>query len=581
MSPTDFDDLRRQVRDLTDRVARLEASLAVRPGPSLGHVAGTGNDMALPVKGDSETLGTAREAIPILPVLGIATLGLAGAYLLRAIAESEILPFELVFTVGALYAVAWLLWAPRAHAGRRLATTLYSLTAALILSPLLWEATVRFHTINPWQTSAILLAFTIIGMAVSWQKDLATVAAITTLAAIVTASALLIATYDLLPFTFVLLGIAAAVETCACFSHCLGERWLAAAAADLSIVLATWVVTNPRGLPEGYAPVPAVFLFAAQMVLLGIYLGSVTVRTLLFGLRITNFETGQCVFAFLIGLGGAIRLVGEGSHHVAVIAGFALLCGAASYIISFKALARRDSQGRNFYTYATFGILLVLAGCRILLNDVMASVAFSLQALACLGAGVFSTSFTLKVHGSVYLLFALVLSGAFRDSAALLLGADPWPHAIPPALWVAVAVAGTSYWLAESSTRALKRGWNTLAFRIVIAGALIWLVLGVVAGSLTGAYHNLLGAPVGDSYCATLRTGAVVAVTLLLAFAGSRLKFQCLGQLVYPLMLLGAYRLVTDDLHQDRKAAMFFSLALYGVALIAVPRLRRVQAHSI
>ena len=63
--------------------------------------------------------------------------------------------------MGTLYAVAWLLWAPRAHAGRRLGTILYSLTAALILSPMLWEATVRFHTGSPWQTSVILVAFTL------------------------------------------------------------------------------------------------------------------------------------------------------------------------------------------------------------------------------------------------------------------------------------------------------------------------------------------------------------------------------------------------------------------------------------
>ena len=116
---------------------------------------------------------------------------MAGAYLLRAIAESGALPPKLVFALGTLYAVAWLLWAVRAQVGRRSATTLYSLTAALILSPLLWEATVRFHTVTPWQTSVILVAFTLIGLAVSWQRDLLVVATISTLAGIGTAGALL------------------------------------------------------------------------------------------------------------------------------------------------------------------------------------------------------------------------------------------------------------------------------------------------------------------------------------------------------------------------------------------------------
>ena len=71
-------------------------------------------------------------------------------------------------------------------------------------------------------------------------------------------------------------------------------------------------------------------------------------------------------------------------------------------------------------------------------------------------------------------------------------------------------------------------------------------------------------------------TGAAV----LLAFAGSRPNFSHLAQLVYPLMLLGAYRLVAVDMHQDRKVALFLSLLLYGAALMAIPRLRRARANS-
>jgi hypothetical protein len=123
-------------------------------------------------------------------------------------------------------------------------------------------------------------------------------------------------------------------------------------------------------------------------------------------------------------------------------------------------------------------------------------------------------------------------------------------------------------------------GWNIHAFRVGMAAALVWLVLGLAAGSLTGIYHGLFAVAAGDSFCATLRTGAVVGVTLLLATLGSRPYFQDLARLVYPLMLLGGYRLLTDDLRQDRKAALFLSLLLYGAALIALPRIRRGQTSS-
>ena len=46
---------------------------------------------------------------------------------------------------GIAYALLWLGWAARSTATERLKTALNSLTAVLVLSPLLWEATVRFH----------------------------------------------------------------------------------------------------------------------------------------------------------------------------------------------------------------------------------------------------------------------------------------------------------------------------------------------------------------------------------------------------------------------------------------------------
>jgi hypothetical protein len=590
MLQADLDDLRQQVRNLTDRVARLEASLGVHPDAPVIRDAGAPRDVPrqedvgarhdVPGRDEEETASSpVPETSRVLPILGGATLGFAGAYLLRAIAESGVIPAKLAFAVAALYAVAWLLWAPRAHAGRRLATILYSLTAALILSPLLWEATVRFHTISPWQTSVILVAFTLIGLIVSWRKDLLVVATISTLAGIGTAAALLVATYDVLPFTFAFLAIAAAIETCACFNHWLGERWLAAVAADLAVFLATWLVTNPRGLPQAYAPIPAAALFAGQAALLAIYLSSVMARTLLRDRTFTTFETAQCILAFVIGLGGAIRLTSEGSHLTVAIAGFALLCGAACYAISFKLLARQASQGRNFYTYSTFGILLVVVGCRILLSDASAAIAWFLLALACISAGGFWTRLTLEIHGGVYLLLALLFSGALHQSARLLLGTDLWPDSIPLALWTGAAVAGASYWLARRFSRSMQEGWLR-AFRVAMAATLVWLVASVAAGGLTRAYHGLFAAAAGDPYCATLRTLAVVGVTLLLAAIGTQANFRDFAQLVYPLMLLGAYRLLSDDLRQDRKTALFLSLLVYGATLIALPRLRRARANS-
>jgi len=121
-------------------------------------------------------------ATALLPVLGRALLGLAGAYLLRAFTESGTFAPQAGVAIGLLYALLWLVWAARTPAARRIETALRSLTSVLVLAPLLWEATLRFHAISTWTAGAILLLFTVFGLAVSWRKDLLIVATITTLA---------------------------------------------------------------------------------------------------------------------------------------------------------------------------------------------------------------------------------------------------------------------------------------------------------------------------------------------------------------------------------------------------------------
>jgi hypothetical protein len=118
------------------------------------------------------------------------------------------------------------------------------------------------------------------------------------------------------------------------------------------------------------------------------------------------------------------------------------------------------------------------------------------------------------------------------------------------------------------------------ALRLVLAGALTWLAAGIAAGALTTAYHAQFGAGASHAYCATLHTGVLAAAALLLAWAGSRWNRLELSRLIYPVMIAGAYRLVMEDLHQDRKAALFLSLLLYGAALMALPRWHRADGTT-
>src|SRR5215469_11298712 len=68
----------------------------------------------------------------LIMVIGKAVLGIAGAYLLRAVAESGTAPKLAVVALAILYAGAWMAWAARVHATNRFAGLAYAVTSAII-----------------------------------------------------------------------------------------------------------------------------------------------------------------------------------------------------------------------------------------------------------------------------------------------------------------------------------------------------------------------------------------------------------------------------------------------------------------
>jgi hypothetical protein len=556
VSQPEWDALVVQIRDLQERVLRLEAELGLAPAAA-----------STPARGPEPAptpAASVESTVSLFPIFGRALLGLAGAYLLRMLTESATLARPVGVAAGLLYAMLWLVWAARTPAEKRLETALHGLTSALVLSPLLYEATARFHAISTWTAAFLLVAFTVFGFAVSWRKDLLVVATFATLAGLGTSGALLIATRDALPFTFVFLAIAAAVEVSACLNHWLSERWLTATAADLAVLLITWLVTNDRGLPDAYSPIPNAALLATQVALLAIYLSSTIVRTLLRGFTFTGFETAQCVLAFAISVGGGLRLTRNAPAAASAMAVLMLACAAACYLVAFKVLDRGEERGRNFYTYSTFGILLAIAGSRILLSGMTVSLVWSGLAIAAFWAGGIFGRLTLQVHGGIYLLFALAASGAIQQATALLLGSRGWTFGEQGATWTGAFAAAICYALGTESPRLIAR-----TVRVLEAALLVWLSAAIAAGLLTFGYHVIFGAEATHDFCATLRTAVIASSAVLLARIGN------FAPLSYGLMALGAWRLVAVDLQQEHKGALFLSLLLYGAALIVLPKIAR------
>ena len=104
-SPGSFESLSIRVNELEKRVHALEHPDEVR--------ASSGNRVIGAANAASDDVDASLQTANIFPLLGRAMLGIAGAYVLRAVAEAGVMPKILVAAVAIAYSFAWLTWAAR------------------------------------------------------------------------------------------------------------------------------------------------------------------------------------------------------------------------------------------------------------------------------------------------------------------------------------------------------------------------------------------------------------------------------------------------------------------------------------
>ena len=109
-----------------------------------------------------------------------------------------------------VYACVWLLLSARTSDG--FASVTYALTSTLILSPMLWEATVRFEAMSASAAAGTLAMFMILTLSVATARGLQLISWIAALGTVSTAFALIIGTRELIPLAVALLVIAAVEE---------------------------------------------------------------------------------------------------------------------------------------------------------------------------------------------------------------------------------------------------------------------------------------------------------------------------------------------------------------------------------
>jgi len=540
-----------------------------------------------------------------LALVGRTLMVLGGAYLIRALTEGGAVRPHVGLLLGIAYAFVWLISADRAAAaGRTKSAAFHGASFALIAEPLAWEAAGRFGAIGAVGGAAGVALFTGCALAVAWWRRLRPVAWIAVLGAIFSAWALMASIPPTLPALAVLVAVTVAADWLAMPPRLRHHGaptwrylpWVPALATDLTlaVIVVEAVFGRPEELPEGTGLVWVVLaLFVGSA-------GSLVVRALLDlgasprsdveavepsagSWRPRWFDLAHGPVAVAIGYWGAWGLAG--ALLKAGVAGRGLVLGlgvgsalaaAACYGAAMPLLPQRPQRRPAYLLLTTLGLVLAIGAAAALLPATGRAGVWS--ALAVAGAWIASRrrTVTLGLQAFVYALLAAVASGLLVE-AGYAFATDPgrgWPALSPVAVAVlaALAVAASLRLPADSPF------WGQAARipKLLLLAALVWaaggaflaLVLPWLAGGASGEPSRL-------ALIAAVRTGFVALVALALAWISRFDRFREARWLVYAVLLVGAIKLIWEDLRLGRPGELFVALAVYGGALILAPRLTR------
>ncbi len=555
--------LERRVNGLESRVDTLEHPLASRsplPKPDSEAAAVAAAPAIAPI----------TQSGSMFPVLGKSLLGIAGAYLLRAIEETSTLPRPAVASAGILYAFLWLVWAARKRGGPRFAGTIYACTSVLILAPMLWELTLRFGVLAPQIAAGVVCAYALAAIGLAWRQDLASLLRVAWIAAAALALSLAIASHAMLPFIVVLLILTAASEFVPALNRMVDLRAIVALATDAAIWILVFIYFNPQNAIGDYPPLGRAVLLAPGMAMFLLFSVSVTLQTVLRRQAITIFAAVQTTIAFLL---AAVCLADFGPANSAAILGIACLIMSATIYASVFTVVQRAPGRRNTVIFSAWAAGLFLAGSFLCLPPLVSIIALGAGAIAAAMVGRKNSWLAFEFYGTLFMLAAAAASGLLRFLVSALIGN---PLGIPAlGVWLTVVSAGLCYAVAKPRE---GEPWAAQVLHLLLAAL---LACGLVALLIQGLFALVaLKAIPGAHHVAFIRTLTLCAAALALVFGGARWRRAELTRLGYAALALVAAKLVFEDLRHGHLAYIAASIFLVALTLIAAPRVARVKQRA-
>jgi hypothetical protein len=591
-----LEELSERLRDVERRLGTLEAAAAVSKNNVIPTGAGASCNEARAESRDPYSrnkpsgIQAPRPSPPhkllpalespsgVFPTLGKAVLGLAGAFLLRAIAESGSAPKLPIMALAIVYAFSWMVWATQPNwliAGSRtyrrpdrFSSWIYAVTSALILCPLLWEATVRFQVLSATVSSIVLVAFVGTTLALTASRNLRLIPTIATLSSVVTALALIIATRELVPLTAGLLAISCATELSLCFDGALTLRMIPAVAADFGI----WLLISILGsdtIPEGYHAVRASTIILLCVLLPVIYAATIMASGFVHLRHVTIFEITQSVIAFVLATYGIMRVT---QNQAAFALGVAFLLLALLCYWGTLSRFADEAHTRNRRVSASWAAALLLVGTFLLFPTVF-QVPF-LCGAAVLTAIVYTRTgkMSLGLHASLYVGAAVAASPMPTYVASAIAGNVPAPPEWR--VWTVALAAGLCYAIESRSSN--DQGRRRLLWIVPASVVAFTLAAWIISATVRIVSTR---AELAASHLSMIRTIVICALALSLGLASRRRHIE-LGWIAYAAVALGTLKLVFEDLRFGNAASLVVSFLFYGLILILLPRLTKGTAAA-
>ena len=502
-----------------------------------------------------------------LALIGRTLIVFGGAYLLRAITESGVVPTPAGVALGILYAMSWSLLALRPSTPRASAVH-HAVATTFIGLPLIFEAARRFHVLDAWSSMLVLSLITALLVTVAWRRRIEGIAWMYTLAALAFVPLLTAVTSAIAPYTIYLIALGVTTLWLGYVLDWYLLRWVVAMELDLMLALLTGLLVTHR--LSALSPTIAIAVLCLAVTA---YAASFAIRTLVREREVVAFEIAQSLALLVIGLGGAMWIAATSAPRLEIpLAAVMLLMAAASYGVAFWFVPRHFGRPANFVFYSSVALMLIIGGGAFIARGITNSLFWAALVIACTWFAARFRKGSLALHAAVYLLSGLVGAGLIELGARSLLLkiANGWTA---PSYGTFVLLLAS---LIAASLRPIERQgtfelWNVAKLMLLAELGWILATLSVIGIGFAFLDETQPAAEV----VAVVRTAVFAALTVLSASVSRFPSLSPAKILCDTFMALLIVKLIGEDFRLGNPSTLFLSLAIAGVALIVTARLRR------